>query len=285
MSSKERAKSTPKAGRNLPVAIGVGVALFLVFAVGLIWVNWLFIAAMAVGLCLAAIELHRALLIKQMRSEIVPIAIGTVVSVLGGYGVSRFDLYLSPIAFVVSCLGATVLAALTARLARGAQGFIRDIAASALIIAYIPLLGSFVPLMMGAEQGAMRVLTVIIVVILSDTGAYAVGVLFGRHKMAPTISPGKTWEGFAGSLLFAIVGGALAMHLLLGAPWWIGALLGALLSPAATLGDLVESLIKRDAGLKDMSNFLPGHGGVMDRLDSMLVAVPVGWLVLQLALG
>ena len=103
--------------------------------------------------------------------------------------------------------------------------------------------------------------------------------------MAPSISPAKTWEGFAGAVVFSMVGGAIAVPLLLGADWWVGLILGALLCPAATLGDLVESLIKRDAGIKDMSNFLPGHGGVMDRLDSMLVAVPVGWLVLHLALG
>ena len=161
----------------------------------------------------------------------------------------------------------------------------KDAAASALIIAYIPLLGVFVPLMMAAPLGTMRVLVVIICVILADTGAYATGVLFGRHKMAPSISPAKTWEGFAGAVVFSMVGGAIAVPLLLGADWWVGLILGALLCPAATLGDLVESLIKRDAGIKDMSNFLPGHGGVMDRLDSMLVAVPVGWLVLHLALG
>lgn len=276
---------TSKAGRNLPAAIGVGVALFVVMAVGLIWLPWLFAAMMALGLVLGTVEVHRALLRKGMRAEIVPIAIGTGVSVLGGFAISTFDSYITPIVFVVSCLGATVLAALTSRLRRGVDGFLLDAAASALIIAYIPLLGVFVPLMMAAPLGTRRVLVVIICVILADTGAYATGVLFGRHKMAPSISPAKTWEGFAGAVVFSMVGGAIAVPLLLGADWWVGLILGALLCPAATLGDLVESLIKRDAGLKDMSNFLPGHGGVMDRLDSMLVAVPVGWLVLHLALG
>ncbi len=285
MNTPADTQRTSKAGRNLPAAIGVGVALFVVTAVGLIWLPWLFAAMMALGLVLSTVEVHRALLRKGMRAEIVPIAVGTGVSVLGGFAVSRFDVYVTPIVFVVSCLGATVLAVLTSRLRRGVEGFLLDAAASALIIAYIPLLGVFVPLMMAAPLGTMRVLVVIICVILADTGAYATGVLFGRHKMAPSISPAKTWEGFAGAVVFSMVGGAIAVPLLLGADWWVGLILGALLCPAATLGDLVESLIKRDAGIKDMSNFLPGHGGVMDRLDSMLVAVPVGWLVLHLALG
>ena len=285
MNTPADTQRTSKAGRNLPAAIGVGVALFVVTAVGLIWLPWLFAAMMALGLVLSTVEVHRALLRKGMRAEIVPIAVGTGVSVLGGFAVSRFDVYVTPIVFVVSCLGATMLAVLTSRLRRGVEGFLLDAAASALIIAYIPLLGVFVPLMMAAPLGTMRVLVVIICVILADTGAYATGVLFGRHKMAPSISPAKTWQGFAGAVVFSMVGGAIAVPLLLGADWWVGLILGALLCPAATLGDLVESLIKRDAGLKDMSNFLPGHGGIMDRLDSMLVAVPVGWLVLHLALG
>ena len=285
MNTPADTQRTSKAGRNLPAAIGVGVALFVVTAVGLIWLPWLFAAMMALGLVLSTVEVHRALLRKGMRAEIVPIAVGTGVSVLGGFAVSRFDVYVTPIVFVVSCLGATMLAVLTSRLRRGVEGFLLDAAASALIIAYIPLLGVFVPLMMAAPLGTMRVLVVIICVILADTGAYATGVLFGRHKMAPSISPAKTWQGFAGAVVFSMVGGAIAVPLLLGADWWVGLILGALLCPAATLGDLVESLIKRDAGIKDMSNFLPGHGGVMDRLDSMLVAVPVGWLVLHLALG
>lgn len=110
-------------------------------------------------------------------------------------------------------------------------------------------------------------------------------MLFGKHKMAPTISPSKTWEGFAGSLFFTALVGAVFTALLLGGPWWVGVILGLACAAAATLGDLVESLFKRDAGLKDMSNFLPGHGGVMDRLDSLLMAVPVGWFVLYLAFG
>lgn len=278
-------RRTPKAGRNLPVAIGVGLALFVGLAVGLVWAPWFFIALVAVGLGLAAIEVHRALLRKGMRAEIVPIVIGTVVSVLGGYLAARTQIRLTPSTFVVICLGGTLIAALVTRLRRGAEGFLRDVSASAFIIAYIPLLGVFLPLLMSPPDGRWRVLAVVACTVASDTGAYASGVLLGRHKLAPSISPAKTWEGFIGGVMFAATVGAAATVFLLGAPWWLGMLLGLFVAPAATVGDLVESLIKRDAGIKDMSNFLPGHGGIMDRLDSMLLAVPVGWLVLHLALG
>ncbi len=277
--------TTPKAGRDLPAAIGVGVGIFLAVAVGLLWAPWFFMAVVALGLCLASIEIHRALLRKGMKAEVVPIAIGTVASVLGGYFFSRWDIGIVPIAWVVICLAATLLASLVARLFRGAEGFIRDVSASAFIIAYVPMLGVFMPLLMTPDDGRLRMLAVICCVIASDTGAFAFGVLTGRHKMAPAISPSKTWEGFGGGVAVSAIVGALMGVFLLGTSWWAGLALGILCSLAGTVGDLVESLIKRDAGIKDMSNFLPGHGGVMDRLDSMLVAVPVGWLVLYLALG
>ena len=285
MPQSAKAAPTPKAGRDLPVAIGVGVALFVVLAFGLIWVPWLFILLVALGMCLAAVEVHGALLRKGMRSEIGLIVAGSAASVVGGYLAALVDMRFTPTAFVIICLGATTIAVLASRLSRGAEGFIGDVAASALVIAYIPLLGMFVPLLMGAEDGQLRILTVIICVVASDTGAYAVGSLLGRHKLAPHISPGKTWEGLAGGVAVTTVVAVLSAVYLLDAPWWVGILLGILVSLAATVGDLVESLLKRDAGLKDMSNFLPGHGGVMDRLDSMLVAFPMGWLVLHLALG
>ncbi|GAA4907036.1 hypothetical protein GCM10025789_28170 [Tessaracoccus lubricantis] len=285
MATEAEPKKQSRAGRDLPAAIGVGVALFAGIAVGLIWLPWLFIAIAATALGLGVVEIKRALSRKGMRAVWLPVAIGTVISVLGGYLVSTRDVGIEPTTFVVICLGSMTIAALVGRLVRGAEGFIRDVAASALLIAYVPLLGVFIPLLMGASDGNLRMLSVIAVVVASDTGAYATGVLFGRHKMAPAISPSKTWEGTGGGVVFAAAVGVACAVYLLGAPWWVGVLLGVLGSMAATTGDLVESLIKRDAGIKDMSNFLPGHGGIMDRLDSMLVAVPVGWLVLHLALG
>ena len=280
-----RATPTPKAGRDLPMAIGVGLVLLAALAVGLLWVPWFFVLISAVSLSLAVVEIHRALLRKGMHAQVKTIVAGTLVSVLGAYAMFRWNLGLPPTTFAVICVCGTVVACLVARLLLAREGFIRDIAASALIIAYIPLMGVFIPLMMAEPGGTRRIIAVVACVVASDTGAYAIGSLLGRHKMAPHISPSKTWEGFAGSIATSAVIGVAAALWCLGASWELGLVLGLCIAPAATLGDLVESLIKRDAGLKDMSNFLPGHGGFMDRLDSMLVAMPMGWLVLHLGMG
>ena len=280
-----QATPTPKAGRDLPMAIGVGLALLAALAVGLLWAPWLFVLISAVSLSLAVVEIHRALLRKGMHAQVKTIVAGTLVSVLGAYAMFRWNLGLPPTTFAVICVCGTVVACLVARLLQAREGFIRDIAASALIIAYIPLMGVFIPLMMAEPGGTRRIIAVVACVVASDTGAYAVGSLLGRHKMAPHISPSKTWEGLAGSIVTSAIIGIVAALWCLGASWELGLVLGLCIAPAATLGDLVESLIKRDAGLKDMSNLLPGHGGFMDRLDSMLVAMPMGWLVLNLGMG
>lgn len=279
--------TTSKAGRDLPAAVGVGLALLAPIVVGLLWFNWLFIVYVALMLCLGVVEISRAVARKNMFAETAPIIAGTALSVVGGYWVTASpELGISSMTFIVSCLGGTVLAAFIGRLFRGhAEGFIRDIAASSLLIAYIPLIGVFVALMMAAADGPARIWAVLICVVASDTGAYATGVLLGRHKMAPRISPSKTWEGFAGGVVFSSLLGVASAIWVLHIDWWVGIPLGVLVSVAATVGDLTESLIKRDAGIKDMSKWLPGHGGVMDRLDSMLMAFPVGWFVLNLAMG
>lgn len=276
--------STPRGGRNLPAAIGVGLGLFAALVVGLVWAHWFFVLLAAAALCLGAVEVHQALERKGMHAAIVPIVVGTAVSIIGAWLVAQFD-FIAPPTFIVACLGATILASFTSRLKGGPEGFLRDVAASALIIAYIPLLGVFISLLMRESNGSFRILAIVLCVIAADTGAYAVGSLLGKHKLAPQISPSKTWEGVIGAVAISAVMGVACVLLFLDAAWWVGIIFGVLVALAGTLGDLVESLIKRDAGIKDMSNFLPGHGGVMDRLDSMLVAVPVGWLVLHLSLG
>jgi phosphatidate cytidylyltransferase len=175
-----------------------------------------------------------------------------------------------------------VLGALIWRIPGGANGYVTDAAASLFIIAYVPMLGSFAALMLAGENGVARLVTYMLVVVMGDTGGYVLGVLFGKHPMAPRISPKKSWEGFAGSMLFGLVAGVLMAVFALKQPFWVGLLLGACLVGIGVMGDLIESLIKRDMGIKDMSSVLPGHGGVMDRLDSLLVAAPVAWLIMYL---
>jgi phosphatidate cytidylyltransferase len=136
-------------------------------------------------------------------------------------------------------------------------------------------------MMLAEENGRQRIILFILVTVFSDIGGYAAGATLGRHPMAPSLSPKKSWEGFAGSVLTCAAVGGIGMPLLLGPPWWTGAILGAVAAVGATLGDLVESSIKRDLGIKDMGTLLPGHGGLMDRLDSLVVVAPIAWALLH----
>ncbi|HWO67639.1 MAG TPA: phosphatidate cytidylyltransferase, partial [Umezawaea sp.] len=183
---------------------------------------------------------------------------------------------------VLSAFVVTMLVCLVWRLKDGADGYLRDVTASIFTVAYVAVFAAFAVMLVVPEDGAYRVIAFILGVVLSDTGGYIAGVLFGKHAMAPTISPKKSWEGFAGSLVAGMVGGALTVSLLLEGQWWQGVLFGAALVVSSTTGDLIESLIKRDLGIKDMGTLLPGHGGLMDRMDSLLPSAVVGWLLLHL---
>jgi len=167
------------------------------------------------------------------------------------------------------------------RLRGGIYGYVRDITATAFTVFYVPFLGGFVALMLAEPRGELAVVAFIVVTIASDIGGYAVGVLAGKHPMAPIISPKKSWEGFMGSVVFCVVAGWLLVTYLLDSDWWVGVLLGIIAVVTATLGDLCESVIKRDLGIKDMSQIVPGHGGLMDRLDSLLATAAPTWLLLH----
>jgi phosphatidate cytidylyltransferase len=167
------------------------------------------------------------------------------------------------------------------RLPAGADRYLPDVAISVLILLYVPALAGFAVLSAHASDGAARILAFVTTVVCSDTGGYATGVLFGRHPLAPVVSKAKTWEGFAGSVLFCAVSGILFLTLTFHQPWWRGLLFGLAVVVTATVGDLGESLLKRDLGIKDMGSVLPGHGGLMDRLDSMLPCAAVGYLLLS----
>jgi phosphatidate cytidylyltransferase len=167
-------------------------------------------------------------------------------------------------------------------LPRGVDNFVKTASASALALIYLPFLAGFLILLARPENGLERVMTFVILVGCNDTFAYLTGVLIGKHPLAPKISPKKTIEGLIGSLVFTVLGGALAFHHIMGSDWWLGALAGLLTVFTATAGDLIESALKRDMAIKDMGNLLPGHGGIMDRLDSVLFAAPALWLALEI---
>ncbi len=271
-----------RAGRNLPAAIGVGVGLGAYVIGTLLFWPFGFVLLVALALALGSIELHTALAKVGMRSAVIPIVVGSVAIAIGSYVAGRqAPPVFSTTSVLLASLALTVLASLFWRMPAGAEGYVRDVAASMLTIGYVPLLGSFAALILAAPaDGVARTVTFLLVVVMNDTGGYIAGVLFGKHPMAPRISPKKSWEGFAGSVVLGTTAAVCMTVFGLHAPWWVGVILGVCLVAVATCGDLVESMLKRDLGIKDMSSFLPGHGGVMDRLDSLLVAAPVAWLIM-----
>jgi phosphatidate cytidylyltransferase len=200
--------------------------------------------------------------------------------------------YFSGAPALASATAVAGLATMLWLLRRGIDGYVKTATASIFTLFYVPFLGSFVALMLaeggvtGAgldDDGVAGIITFILVTIASDIGGYVAGVLFGRHPMAPVISPKKSWEGFAGSVVFTIAAGVALVTWLFDADWWVGVALGAIAVVMATLGDLCESVIKRDLGIKDMSQVIPGHGGLMDRLDSLLATIAPIWLLLHYA--
>ena len=272
-----------RVGRHLPAAIGVGVGFGAVAVVCLLYFHLGLVLLIAAATAAAARELQRELGRQGMHAALVPIMAGCVLVALVPYIFGEMlPLALPMIGLVLSCVAITVIAAMIWRMPQGSAGYVRDVAASLLIIAYVPLLASFAVLMIAAEQGAARIVAFVLVVAMSDTGGLIAGVLFGKHPMAPRISPKKTREGQAGSLIFGVAAGVGTAIFGLDVAFWVGILLGVALVAIGTCGDFIESMIKRDLGIKDMSSFLPGHGGVMDRLDSLLFAAPVAWLIMYI---
>lgn len=263
-----------RAGRDLPAAIGIAALLIALCLASLFVYKAAFLVLVLIVATVGVFELAKAFATVQIRVPLVPLVAGGLAILVGAY--------LGGTEAVSVGLALTALGIFIWRFPEGADGFIRDTSAGVLVLVYVPLLGSFALLMLAEADGPWRIVTFVLATVASDTGGYVAGVLFGKHPMAPTISPKKSWEGFAGSLLLGTAGSVLAVVFFLDGDWWSGLVLGVAAVLAATLGDLCESLIKRDLGVKDMGDLLPGHGGAMDRLDSLLAVAPVAWLVLHL---
>ncbi|MFF4700329.1 phosphatidate cytidylyltransferase [Streptomyces chattanoogensis] len=268
------------AGRNLRAAIGVGVGLGAVILASLFVYKPVFVGVIAIAVVVGLWELTSRLSErKDIRVPLVPLAVGGTAMVVAGYVRGAEGAWVA--------MALTALAVLVWRMTEAPENYLRDVTAGVFAAFYVPFLATFVALMLAAEDdGPQRVLTFLLLTVVSDTGAYAVGWRFGKRKLAPRISPGKTREGLLGALLFAMVAGALCMQFLIkNGVWWQGLLLGLAVAASATLGDLGESMIKRDLGIKDMGTLLPGHGGIMDRLDSLLPTAPVVWLLYVVFVG
>jgi phosphatidate cytidylyltransferase len=277
----EPGSSAPKvirAGRNLPAAIGVGVLLGGLALLTLLTVKATFLIYMGVALAIGLHELATALKTKDINVPLVPVALGGAAMVAAAYWAAG--------GAVTAAFALTFLAILVYRMFGGAEGYVRDVSAGVFATAYLPLLGATVAAMLAPPDGGKRVLIFIVLAVCSDIGGYAAGITLtpftGGHKMAPVISPKKTWEGLAGSAVLCILAGAIMLPTMLHGHWWQGVITGIAALAAAVFGDLAESMIKRDLGVKDMGTLLPGHGGILERLDSLLACAPVVWLLLAL---
>ncbi len=261
-----------RAGRNLPAAISVGVAIAAAVLLTLYTARVLFVGVVVLAVGLGLHELVAAVRLRGVRLPApLLIAGGMLTPVLTWpYGARG----LAGGAF------ATVVVTVLWRGVARRTDWLRDGVVGTLLTLYVPVLAGCVVLLARPDDGADRVVAFAATTVCSDVGAYAAGVLFGRHFLAPTISPKKTWEGFAGSLAACVVAGVALLGGFFAADWWQGVVFGLAVAVAATAGDLGESFLKRRLGVKDMGALLPGHGGVMDRADSLLPAALVALLLL-----
>ncbi|MFZ8909411.1 MAG: phosphatidate cytidylyltransferase [Candidatus Nanopelagicales bacterium] len=275
--AQDPAPSPGRAGRNLPAAIASGVVLAALVVVSLVWLPWLFGVLAAAALCLAIHELTTAFASAGIRVARTPVYATTLVGMAAAYIWGTEALLIT--------VGAGVVAVLMWRIRRGTDGYLRDASASVFLLGYVSLMAGFAMLMLAAPDGPWRIIVFILLTIGNDIGGYATGVLFGRHPIAPQVSPKKSWEGFGGSLVVQCLIGVGAFIWIFQAPWWQGLIMGAVLTVTATAGDFIESAIKRDLGVKDMGSLLPGHGGIMDRLDSLVINAFAAWALFALFLG
>ena len=267
----------PQAGRNLPAAIGTGVGLLALCLITLFTYRWTFGLLVSIAMVIAVLEFSNAFKQAGIHLERVTVALAAAVMPLAAFwfGVTG----------QLIVMGITVLAVIFVRLLRGSHGYVKDVTASLFVVAYVPFMASFLLLTLSADNGPLRILVFVALTVGNDVGGYAAGVFFGKHPIAPSISPKKSWEGFVGSLVLQILLGIAGFVWLLDASWWQGVIAGVVLTITATAGDFAESAVKRDLGLKDMGRLLPGHGGVMDRLDSLIPNAFTSWALFTLFLG
>ncbi|MGO1480685.1 MAG: phosphatidate cytidylyltransferase [Brachybacterium sp.] len=273
---QERAKRRGP-GRNLPAAVGVGVGLGAVLIIAVFVVPQAFPVVAAIAMVLAVLELTRALAQGGLRLPAVPLLVGVIGMVVSTVVFGAEGLLVATAAVV--CV--LILWRVSESMGLSA---LRDVAGGVFALAWVPFLGCFLLLLFAREQGEMLVLLAILGPVGNDIGGYIAGVLFGKHPMAPRISPKKSWEGFIGSLLLGTAAVTAVGTLALDLPVWTGLIIGAVLVVVSTCGDLAQSLLKRDLGIKDMGHLLPGHGGVLDRVDSILLAAPTTYVMLEVLL-
>ncbi|WP_439565893.1 phosphatidate cytidylyltransferase [Microcella sp.] len=276
------ARIEARAGRSLTKAIFFGLVLGFALLFSLIVVKELFMIFAATLVAFTVYELASALRFAGRDIPRIPLVIAAIGVVPPAFYLGAPGLWWAFLAGVAFVSLWRIVETLRPAMRQPGVSLRTDLAAGVFVLSYVPLLAGFAVVMTAQPRGEWWVLAYLIVVIAIDTGAYAAGVLFGKHPMAPRISPKKTWEGFAGSVVAATLAGILLAVLMIGTDWWVGLILALTLVGVATLGDLTESLIKRDLGIKDISTWLPGHGGFLDRLDSMLPSTIAAYVIFSL---
>ncbi|MDQ0743378.1 phosphatidate cytidylyltransferase [Clavibacter sp. B3I6] len=274
-----------RTGRNLLFAVSVGLLLGGVVLVSLVVVKQLFLL---IGIALVAFTAYELATALRQAGRRVP-RVGSVIAVVALVPITYYGQpdgqwlgLLGGMAFLA--IWRVVEQAVPAR-RTSRRALLGDIGSSVFLLAYVGLLGSFAVLLTAGDGGEWWTLAFLILVVCCDTGAYVAGLNFGKHPMAPTISPKKTWEGFAGAVAAAVIAGILLSVFMIHEAWWFGIVLGLVIVVTATLGDLAESLMKRDLGVKDISSWLPGHGGFLDRLDSVLPSAAAAYALFLIVTG
>jgi phosphatidate cytidylyltransferase len=275
-------KIKARTGRNLILAIIIGLAFGGAFLLSLLVIKELFMLFAILIAAFASYELTQALRKGGFHVPRIPTVVVAVAAVPIAYYGGAGGQLLAVIAGILIVSLWRVIEQAVPNLRRPAASLVRDLGAGAFVQGYVTFLATFAVVLTAAEGGQWWTLAFIVTAVAADTGAYAFGLMFGKHPMAPVISPKKTWEGFAGGAAASLVAGVLLSTLMLGNTWWFGLIFGAAIFLTATLGDLVESLIKRDIGIKDMSSWLPGHGGFLDRLDSILPSAAVAFVAFRI---
>ena len=263
-----------RAGRKLGPSILVSLSLVAIVWASLAFQPVIFAALVTLAVCLGIREIARAFAQVETKISSNALIVATI-----GLSAATWQGGVAGLA-VATAVALPIL--LINLLRNGPEGFVASATATTLVLVYLPFLAGFLILLGNESNGLAQVMTFVILVGCNDTFGYFVGVLIGKHPMAPKISPKKSWEGLIGSIVFTTLGGSLMFHYVLDIQWYLGAIVGLLIVFTATSGDLIESAMKRDLHLKDMGSLLPGHGGILDRLDSVLLSAPALWLTLEL---
>ena len=275
-------------GRSLSKSVAVGLMLAAIFLSSILIYKELFIVLLSVATAIGAWELSTALREKNWYVPRVPAVVGSVLIMPATYFGGASIQWLASLAIVAALIMWRTVHLLFERRKANFQTLqrtVRDFGAAAFLVIYLPLTLSFGALLLRREDGNWWVLAFVTTVALIDSAGYLFGRIFGRNKLAPGVSPKKTWEGLAASIVIGTISAVSFTVFLLGGQWWVGIIFAAALILAAVFGDLAESLIKRDLGIKDMSTLLPGHGGMMDRLDSLLPSSLMTYLVMVVFFG